>query len=64
MVQIARHSELHKLAAIPKCWVMGRSFAWLDKTGGYMQVTKKNQDTTLGEQFCKPSGCKISPAQP
>lgn len=30
-VEIARRSELHKFAVIPKRWVVERSFAWLDK---------------------------------
>ena len=30
-VQIAKRSELHKFAVIPKRWVVERSFAWLDK---------------------------------
>lgn len=29
--QIAKRSELHKFAVIPKRWVVERSFAWLDK---------------------------------
>ena len=35
-VQIAKRSELHKFAVIPKRWVVERSFAWLEKrkTGG------------------------------
>lgn len=30
-VEIARHSELHTFAVIPKRWVVERSFAWLEK---------------------------------
>ena len=30
-VQIAKRSELHKFALIPKRWVVERSFAWLEK---------------------------------
>lgn len=30
-VEIARRSELHKFAVMPKRWVVERSFAWLDK---------------------------------
>ena len=30
-MQIAKRSELHKFAVIPKRWVVERSFAWLDK---------------------------------
>jgi len=30
-VQIAKRSELHKFAVIPKRWVVERSFAWLEK---------------------------------
>lgn len=30
-VEIAKRSELHKFAVMPKRWVVERSFAWLDK---------------------------------
>lgn len=30
-VEIAKRSELHTFAVIPKRWVVERSFAWLDK---------------------------------
>ena len=30
-VEIAKRSEMHKFAVIPKRWVVERSFAWLDK---------------------------------
>lgn len=30
-VQIAKRSELHAFAVIPKCWVVERSFAWPEK---------------------------------
>ena len=30
-VQIAKRSEWHKFAVIPKRWVVERSFAWLEK---------------------------------
>jgi len=31
VVEIAKRSELHKFAVIPKRWVVERTFAWLDK---------------------------------
>jgi transposase len=30
-VQIAKRSELHTFAVIPKRWIVERSFGWLDK---------------------------------
>ena len=30
-VEVARRSELHKFAVLPKRWVVERSFGWLDK---------------------------------
>jgi transposase len=30
-VEVARRTELHKFAVIPKRWVVERSFGWLDK---------------------------------
>ena len=31
-VEIAKRSELHKFAVIPKRWVVERSFAWIEKS--------------------------------
>ena len=33
-VQIAKRSELHTFKVMPQRWVVERSFAWLEKTGG------------------------------
>ncbi len=30
-VEVAKRSELHKFAVIPRRWVVERSFAWLEK---------------------------------
>jgi len=30
-VEVAKRSELHKFAVIPKRWIVERTFAWLDK---------------------------------
>ena len=30
-VEVAKRSELHKFAVIPKRWVVERSFSWLEK---------------------------------
>lgn len=30
-VEVAKRSELHKFAVIPKRWVVERSFAWIEK---------------------------------
>jgi len=30
VVEVAKRSELHKFAVIPKRWIVERSFAWLD----------------------------------
>ena len=30
-VEVAKRSELHKFAVIPKRWIVERSFGWLDK---------------------------------
>lgn len=30
-VEVVKRNELHKFAAIPKRWVVERSFAWLEK---------------------------------
>ena len=30
-VEVVKRSELHTFAVLPKRWVVGRSFAWIDK---------------------------------
>ena len=32
-VEIAKRNELHRFAVLPKRWVVGRSFFWLEKNG-------------------------------
>ena len=35
-VEIAKRNELHRFVVLPKRWVVGRSFSWLEKnTGGF-----------------------------
>ena len=33
-VEVAKRSELHTFAVIPKRWVVKRSFGWLEKSAG------------------------------
>ena len=46
-VQIAKRSELHKFAVIPKRWVVERSFAWLDKNRRLWKNCERKLDTSL-----------------
>ena len=46
-VQIAKRSELHKFAVIPKRWVVERSFAWLDKNRRLWKNCERKLDTCL-----------------
>ena len=46
-VQIAKRSELHKFAVIPKRWVMERSFAWLDKNRRLWKNCERHLNTSL-----------------
>ena len=46
-VQIARRSELHKFAVIPKRWVVERSFSWLDKNRRLSKNCERKLDTSL-----------------
>ena len=46
-VQIAKRSELHKFAVIPKRWVVERSFAWLDKNRRLCKNCERKLDTSL-----------------
>lgn len=51
-VQIAKRSELHKFAVIPKRWVVERSFAWLEKN----RRLWKNCERHLNQPAVHPSG--------
>ena len=46
-VQIAKRSELHKFAVIPKRWVVERSFAWLDKNRRLWKNCERHLHTSL-----------------
>ena len=46
-VHIAKRSELHKFAVIPKRWVVKRSFAWLDKNRRLLKNCERKLDTSL-----------------
>ena len=46
-VQIAKRSELHKFAVIPKRWVVERSFAWLDKNRRLWKNCERWLNTSL-----------------
>jgi transposase len=44
-VEIAKRSELHKFAAIPKRWVAERTFAWIDKYRRFWKNCERYTDT-------------------
>ncbi|MDP3346409.1 MAG: transposase, partial [Hydrogenophaga sp.] len=46
-VQVAKRSELHKFAAIPKRWVVERSFAWLEKNRRLWKNCERDINTSL-----------------
>ena len=46
-VQVAKRSELHKFAVIPKRWVVERSFAWLDKNRRLWKNCERLLNTSL-----------------
>ena len=46
-VQIAKRSELHTFAVIPKRWVVERSFAWLDKNRRLWKNCERLLNTSL-----------------
>ena len=48
-VEIAKRSELHKFAVIPKRWVVERSFAWLEKCRRLWKNCERKLHTS--EQF-------------
>ena len=46
-VQVAKRSELHTFAVIPKRWVVERSFAWLEKCRRLWKNTERLLNTSL-----------------
>lgn len=46
-VQIAKRSEMHKFAVIPKRWVVERSFAWLEKNRRLWKNCERLLNTSL-----------------
>ena len=46
-VQIAKRSELHTFAVIPKRWVVERSFAWLEKNRRLWKKCERKLNTSL-----------------
>jgi len=47
VVHIAKRSELHKFAVIPKRWVVERSFAWIDKNRRLWKNCERWLNTSL-----------------
>jgi transposase len=46
-VQIAKRSELHTFKVMPKCWVVERSFAWLEKNRRLWKNGERQLNTSL-----------------
>lgn len=46
-VEVAKRSELHKFAVIPKRWVVERSFAWIEKCRRLWKNCERNINTSL-----------------
>ena len=46
-VQIAKRSELHTFAVIPKRWVVERSFAWLEKCRRLWKNCERSLNSSL-----------------
>ena len=46
-VQVAKRSELHPFAVIPKRWVVERSFAWLEKSRRLWKNAERKLNTRL-----------------
>jgi transposase len=46
-VQVAKRSELHKFAVIPKRWMVERSFAWLEKNRRLRKNCERHINTSL-----------------
>lgn len=46
-MQIAKRSELHTFKAMPKRWVVERSFAWLEKNRRLWKNAERKLNTSL-----------------
>ena len=46
-VQVARRSELHTFAVIPKRWIVERTFSWLDKCRSLWKNCERKIENTL-----------------
>ncbi len=46
-VEVAKRSELHKFAVIPKRWVVERSFGWLEKCRRPWKNCERKINTSL-----------------
>jgi transposase len=46
-VEVAKRSDLHKFAVIPKRWVVERSFAWLEKCRRLWKNCERKLNTSL-----------------
>jgi transposase len=46
-VEVARRSELHMFAVIPKRWIVERSFGWLDKCRRLWKNCERKIENTL-----------------
>lgn len=46
-VEVAKRTELHTFAVIPKRWIVERSFAWLDKCRRLWKNCERKLENTL-----------------
>lgn len=46
-VEVAKRSELHRFAVLPKRWVVERSFAWLEKCRRLWKNCERKLETSL-----------------
>jgi transposase len=46
-VQIAKHSDLHAFAVMPKRWVVEHSFAWMEKCRRLWKNCERKLNTSL-----------------
>ena len=46
-VEVAKRSELHKFAVIPKRWVVERTFSWLEKCRRLWKNCERKLNTSL-----------------
>ncbi len=50
-VQVAKRSKLHTFAVIPQCWIVERSFSWIENCRRLWKNTERKLNTSLQSTY-------------